>query len=64
MNIVDPTSEMMKKIWEKQSEKELKEEREQNIQYVVNRQKIGFSEIPLEAIFNPTIDKIKSYERK
>lgn len=37
---------------------------DKNFQYVVNRQKISFSDIPLEALFNPTIDKVKQYEKK
>jgi hypothetical protein len=53
-----------KKVNPKQAKDQLKDEPDENVQYVVNRQRIGFSEIPLESLFNPSIDKIKAYERK
>ena len=34
-------------------------EKKKNIQYKINRQEVKVSEIPLEAIFNSKIDKIK-----
>ena len=42
----------------------MKADTEIRIQYAVKRSNLGISDIPLEAIYNDDIDKIKKFERK